>query len=73
MKLRQGRKVSRNLYVQIGREPDDKNDVPVGQLDSAALLQYLLACVENMLDGKGPTSYCELDGIMRDLVEREQL
>lgn len=41
MKLRPGRKNPRNLYLQVGNEPSDLHDLPVGFLidtDVAALL-----------------------------------
>lgn len=41
MKLRAGRKNPRNLYLQLGDEPDDKVDLPVGFLidtDAADLI-----------------------------------
>jgi hypothetical protein len=41
MKLRAGRRNPRNLYIQVGDEPDDKADLPVGFMidtDVAALI-----------------------------------
>lgn len=41
MKLRPGRRNPRNLYIQVGDEPSDLNDLPVGFLidtDVAALI-----------------------------------
>lgn len=41
MRLRAGRRNPRNLYLQVGDEPHDKNDLPVGFMidtDTAALI-----------------------------------
>lgn len=41
MKLRPGRRNPRNLYIQVGDQPDDKADLPVGFMidtDVAAII-----------------------------------
>lgn len=40
MKLRQGRKVPRNLYVQLFEEPSDA-DLDVGRVDSILLAAFV--------------------------------
>jgi hypothetical protein len=45
MKLRPGRKNPRNLYLQLGDEPDETVDLPIGFLidtDTAALIAEAL-------------------------------
>lgn len=41
MRLRQGRRVARHLYLQEGDEPSD-SDRPVGTVDSAALAAFIV-------------------------------
>lgn len=44
MKLRVGRKVLRNLYVQVGDEPSDM-DLDIGRMDSAAMAGLIVRLV----------------------------
>lgn len=45
MKLRQGRKVGRNLYIQLRDAAPSDDDVPVGQVDSPELAAFLIEAV----------------------------
>lgn len=48
MKLRKGRKIPRNLYIQIGDEPSDL-DVDIGRVESEALAEFLIECANSEL------------------------
>jgi hypothetical protein len=61
MRLRPGRKNPRNLYLQLGDEPDENVDLPIGFLidtDTAALI------------GEGLTSPWHLNEIRLSAEER---
>jgi hypothetical protein len=58
VKLRVGRRNGRNLYVQIGAEPDHDNDAPVGMVDTDELAAFLVMCVNDRLEAGGyPDDY----------------
>lgn len=46
MKLRVGRKVRKNLYIQFGDEPSD-NDLDVGRVDSDELAHLIVQAVND--------------------------
>ena len=44
VKLRQGRKVGRTLYIQAGDEPSDK-DILIGIVDTPWWAKHIVECV----------------------------
>jgi hypothetical protein len=73
MRLRQGRKVGRTLYAQLGDHPTD-GDVLVGQVDSVELAEFLCASIAYMClrteRRDGTPTQAQLDEVLSALVNR---
>lgn len=71
MRLRQGRREGRHLYIQEGDAPSD-SDRPVGTLDSSALAAWLVGWANYAIDLRQQGTHFDLK-IAGPLLRQERL